>query len=457
MPDSLHNRITSGSALVGIVGLGYVGLPLAHAMHAAGYRVLGFDIDPAKIDALAAGTNYLKHLGDTMTRDLATSDRFDATTDFARLAEPDAILVCLPTPLDEQRNPDLSYVVRAGEQIGATLRAGQLIVLESTTYPGTTRGEFAEAIGRGVQDRARAGETPAPLEKAPPLLLGRDYFLAFSPEREDPGNAAHTTRTIPKLVGGLDAQSTTLAAALYRRAVEEVVEVSSAEVAEAAKLLENIFRAVNIALVNEMKQTLAAMDIDIWEVIDAARTKPFGFMPFYPGPGLGGHCIPIDPFYMAWKAARVGAPARFIELAGEINRAMPGRVVERTGEALAARSMPLAGARVLVLGLAYKPDIDDVRESPALEIITLLRAAGATVQYADPHVPNTHPMRHYDLGMTSIELTPEALAACDAAVLVTDHAAFDYPLIAQHAPLVVDTRNALRAFAADMGDRLVKA
>lgn len=442
MPDSLHNRITSGRALVGIVGLGYVGLPLAHAMHAAGYRVLGFDIDPTKIDALAQGNNYLKHLGDAMTRTLAESERFEATTDFARLAEPDAILVCLPTPLDEEHNPDLSYVTRAGRQIGETLRAEQLIVLESTTYPGTTRGEFAEAI------RAHA---PGSLE------LGKDYFLAYSPEREDPGRASHSTRTTPKLVGGLDSQSTALAAALYGRAVEEVIEVSSAEVAEAAKLLENIFRAVNIALVNEMKQTLTAMDIDIWEVIEAARTKPFGFMPFYPGPGLGGHCIPIDPFYMAWKAAQVGAPARFIELAGEINRAMPGRVVERTREALAVRSTPLAGARVLVLGLAYKPDVDDVRESPALEIITLLRRASAMVEYADPHVPSTHAMRNYDLGMTSVELTAETLAACDAAILVTDHKAFDYALIAQHAPLLVDTRNALRAFAADMDDRLVKA
>ncbi|VAX39021.1 UDP-N-acetyl-D-glucosamine 6-dehydrogenase, partial [hydrothermal vent metagenome] len=268
---------------------------------------------------------------------------------------------------------------------------------------------------------------------------------------------SHSTRTTPKLVGGLDAQSTALAAALYRRAVEEVVEVASAEVAEAAKLLENIFRAVNIALVNEMKQTLDAMGIDIWEVIEAARTKPFGFMPFYPGPGLGGHCIPIDPFYMAWKAAQVGAPARFIELAGQINRAQPGRVVERTREALAARGTPLAEARVLVLGLAYKPDIDDVRESPALEIITLLQQTGATVAYSDPHVPHTHPMRNYDLGMTSIELTAEALAACDAAILVTDHKAFDYQLLAKHARLMVDTRNALRPFASAMGARLVKA
>ena len=440
--DTLHNRITTGRALVGIIGLGYVGLPLARAMHEAGYRVLGFDIDPVKIEALAAGTNYLKHLGEAMTRELAASDRFEATTDFARLAEPDAILVCLPTPLGERDNPDLSFVVRAGEQIGRTLRPGQLIVLESTTYPGTTRGEFAEAI------RAHA---PAALE------LGRDYFLAYSPEREDPGRTSHSTRTTPKLVGGLDAASTALAAALYRRAVEEVVEVASAEVAEAAKLLENIFRAVNIALVNEMKQTLDAMGIDIWEVIEAARTKPFGFMPFYPGPGLGGHCIPIDPFYMAWRAAQVGAPARFIELAGQINRAMPGRVVECTCEALAARGTPLAEARVLVLGLAYKPDIDDVRESPALEIITLLQQAGATVAYADPHVPNTHPMRNYDLGLTSLDLTAETLAAFDAAILVTDHKAFDYQLLAKHAPLVVDTRNALRPFASAMGDRLVKA
>lgn len=442
MPGTLHQRIDSGNALVGVIGLGYVGLPLAHAMHAGGCRVLGFDIDPAKIDALGRGENYLRHLGDGMTRELAASERFGATTDFARLAEPDAVLVCLPTPLDDDRRPDLSYVLRAGEQIGQTLRAGQLIVLESTTYPGTTRGEFADAIGA----RAPAG-----------LALGRDYFLAFSPEREDPGNATHSTRTIPKLVGGLDAGSTALAAALYRRAVERVVEVGSAEIAEAAKLLENIYRAVNIALVNEMKLALDAMGIDIWEVIAAASTKPFGFAPFYPGPGLGGHCIPIDPFYMSWKAAQVGAPARFIELAGEINHAMPGHVVERTTQALAERGTPIAGARVLVLGLAYKPDVDDVRESPALEVITLLGQAGASVEYSDPHVPHTHRMRKYDLRLASVEPTPDAIAGFDAVVLVTDHKAFDYPLLAKHARLVVDTRNAFRAFAEAMGDRLVKA
>jgi UDP-N-acetyl-D-glucosamine dehydrogenase len=451
LSDTLHQRITSGKALVGVIGLGYVGLPLASAMHAAGYRVLGFDIDPAKINSLALGDNYLKHLGDDMTRKLAGSDRFDATTDFARLAEPDAVLVCLPTPLDDDNNPDLSYIIDAGRLIGETLRAEQLIVLESTTYPGTTRSEFAAAITDGTSRARSAGGTPAPLE------LGRDYFLAYSPEREDPGRKSHSTSTTPKLVGGLDERSTALAAALYRRAVAQVVEVSSAEIAEAAKLLENIFRAVNIALVNEMKLTLDAMGIDIWEVVEAASTKPFGFMPFYPGPGLGGHCIPIDPFYMAWKAAQVGAPARFIELAGQINHAMPSHVVARTRDALADRGTPLDGARVLVLGLAYKPDVDDVRESPALEIITLLRQAGATVEYADPHVPSTHTMRNYDLGMTGIELTAEALSVCDATILVTDHKAFNYQLIAKHAPLVVDTRNALRPFATEMGDRLVKA
>ncbi|HZW11197.1 MAG TPA: nucleotide sugar dehydrogenase [Phycisphaerales bacterium] len=442
MLDQLRHRIDSGDALVGIVGLGYVGLPLADAMHAGGMRVLGFDIDGAKIDALARGEAYLKHLGRDLPRGLAASERFGATADFGRLREPDAILVCLPTPLTDDRKPDLSYVVRAGADIGRSLRPGQLVVLESTSYPGTTRQEFLGAIA----SRAPAG-----------LACGRDFFVAYSPEREDPGRSSHTTRTTPKLVGGLDPASTALAAALYRRAVERVVEVSSAEVAEAAKLLENIFRAVNIALVNELKVSLEAMGIDIWEVIAAAATKPFGFMPFYPGPGLGGHCIPIDPFYMSWKAAQVGAPARFIELAGEINHAMPERVVRRTLDALASRGTPPAQASVLVLGLAYKPDIDDVRESPALEIIELLRAEGCRVEYSDPHVDRTHPMRRYDLGMASVRLDAGAIAAFDAAVIVTNHRAFDYAMIAKHARLVVDTRDAMRAFAPAMGARLVRA
>ena len=446
MSDSLRAKIETGEALIGVIGLGYVGLPLAAAMHSAGYRVRGFDVDRDKIESLARGKNYLRHLGDEMTRVLAASDRFDATGDFATLGEPDAVLVCLPTPLNEAREPDLSYVERAGAQIGATLRAGQLVVLESTTYPGTTRGVFHDAIAASVRGAPARG-----------LVTGTDWFLAFSPEREDPGRTTHTTSTIPKLVGGVDRVSTELASALYRRAIADVVEVSSAEVAEAAKLLENIFRAVNIALVNETKVALEAMGIDVWEVIEAAGTKPFGFMPFYPGPGLGGHCIPIDPFYMAWKAAQVGAPARLIGLAGEINHAMPGHVVDRLAAALASRGTALHGARVLVLGLAYKPDIDDVRESPSLEIITQLRERGAAVDFSDPHVPRTHAMRRYDLGMESVDLTSERIAAYDACVLVTDHAAFDYGLLARHARLVVDTRNAFRAFAAEMGKRLVKA
>ena len=442
MSEQLRRRIESGEALVGIIGLGYVGLPLAGAMHAGGYRVLGFDIDASKVESLRRGENYLKHLGDALPRELARGGRFEATTDFSRLGEADAVLVCLPTPLTASREPDLSYVVRAGEQIGRTLRPGQLVVLESTTYPGTTREEFHRAI------RSAAGAG---------LELGRDYFLAFSPEREDPGRTTHTTGTIPKLVGGVDAASGALAAALYRRAIARVVEVSSAEVAEGAKLLENIFRSVNIALVNEMKVAFDAMGIDVWEVIEAASTKPFGFMAFYPGPGLGGHCIPIDPFYMSWKAGQVGAPARLIALAGEINHEMPGRVIERLATALEVRGGFLAGARVLVLGLAYKPDIDDVRESPAFEILEMLRERGARPDYSDPHVPRTHAMRRHDLGMEGVALTPEGVAGYDACVLVTNHRAFDYALLARHARLMVDTRNAFRAFEREMGDRLVRA
>ncbi len=443
--QTLKDSVQSGNALVGIIGLGYVGLPLAHALHEGGLRILGFDIDQSKIDALKAGRNYLVHLGPEMTQTLAASGRFEATTDFARLAEADAVLVCLPTPLGRHHEPDLSYVIKAGEQIGRTLRPGQLIVLESTTYPGTTREDFLQAILASRPESAHG------------LECGRDFFVAFSPEREDPGRKSHSTRTIPKLVGGLDPQSTELAALLYEKGVEHVVRVSSADVAEAAKLLENIFRCVNIALVNEMKVILAAMGIDVWEVIAAASTKPFGFMPFYPGPGLGGHCIPIDPFYLTWKAKEVGRPTKFIELAGEINTSMPDYVVDQTMLALNARGKSLRGSEVLVLGLAYKPDIDDTRESPSFEIIEKLQHLGAAVEYSDPHVPHSHPVRKHDLGMVSVELTAESIAGYDTVVLVTDHKAFDYQLLAKHARLVVDTRNAFRAFAGEMGDRLVKA
>jgi len=442
----LAGRLETGQVSAGIVGLGYVGLPLAHAMHSAGLRVIGFDVDPAKISALAAGRNYLRHLGDELTRTLARSERFEATSDFARLAEPDAIIVCVPTPIGEHREPDLGYVLAVATAIGRVARPGQLLVLESTTYPGTTRDEFLPAVLAAAA--ARPGNK---------LVPGKNLFVAFSPEREDPGRKSHTTRTIPKLVGGLDDESTRLATALYRRFIEDVRPVASAEVAEAAKLLENIFRSVNIALVNEMKVVLDAMGLDVWEVIEAAASKPFGFMPFYPGPGLGGHCIPIDPFYLAWKAKEVGKPTRFIELAGEINTEMPAYVVSRVALALNTAAKAVRGSRILVLGLAYKADVDDTRESPAFELIERLSAMGARVDYSDPHIPRTLRVRKHDLQLTSVALTAESLQSYDLVLLCTAHGAFDYDLIADHARLVVDTRNAFRRHAPRMLGRLFRA
>ena len=423
---SLQRKIEDGSARAGVIGLCYVALPLLRSFLQACFDVLGFDIDPAKIEMLRRGDNYLKHLGETLVSDMIGSGRFDATADFARLAEADAVLVCVPTPLGRHREPDLSYVEHTADQVARTLRPGQLVVLESTTYPRTTR------------------DIMLPRFEARGLTCGRDFFLAYSPEREDPGRKDHTTRSIPKLVGGIDAPSGELAAALYRRAIEQVIPVSSAEVAEAAKLLENIYRAVNIALVNEMKVVLTAMGIDVWEVVRAAATKPFGFAPFYPGPGLGGHCIPIDPFYLTWKAREYGLPTRFIELAGEVNHQMPDWVVHRTMLALNGRGKALSTARILVLGLAYKPDVDDVRESPSFELIEKLQALGAHVDYNDPHVDSTHRMRHHDLHMHSVPLSPDMLAGYDCVLIATHHSAYDWQMIADHAPLIVDTRNALR-------------
>lgn len=415
---------------VGILGLGYVGLPLSAAFARAGVRVLGFDIDPVKIDSLRAGRSYLTHLGPSFAADLLGTRRFEPTSDFARLGEPDALLICVPTPLDEQRDPDLSAVERTTRAIAATLRPGQLVVLESTTYPGTTR------------------DVVLPILEATGLRHGTDFLLAFSPERENPGGGVETSR-IPKLVGGITQPATHAAATLYERAFDRVVPVSSAEVAEAAKLLENIYRAVNIAMVNEMKLVLTAMSIDVHEVIEAAATKPFGFQRFDPGPGLGGHCIPIDPFYLSWKARQVGQPTRFIELAGEVNHAMPAWVIGRLEAALGRRGRAVCGAGVLVLGLAYKKDVDDVRESPAFEIIAMLLERGASVSYHDPHVPATHAGRRHDLGMRSIELTDRALGEADAVVIVTDHRwyaeRFGWQRVADHARLVIDTRNAMRS------------
>ncbi|MEM9063991.1 MAG: nucleotide sugar dehydrogenase [Planctomycetota bacterium] len=443
--ETLKSKLESGDALAAVVGMGYVGLPLASSLHRGGLRVLGLDIDPAKIEALEKGENYLKHLGDEMTSELASSNRFEASADFSRQAEADVVIVCLPTPLGRHREPDLSYVVASGESIGKYLRAGQLISLESTTYPGTTRGEFLEAIKKGMG------------ESGTDLACGEDYFVAYSPEREDPGRKDHTTSTIPKLVGGLDDRATDLAVQMYAKGIANVHRVESAEIAEAAKLLENIFRAVNIALVNEMKTVMDGLGIDVWKVIDAASTKPFGFMRFTPGPGLGGHCIPIDPFYLSWKAREAGVTTRFIELAGEVNTAMPAYVINRAADALNERGKAVKGSKVLVMGLAYKPDVDDVRESPAFELIDLLLDRGAMVDYADPHVPQTPSMRHYDIEMQAVEPTAAALASYDAVLIATDHKAFDYGQVAEHARLVIDTRNAMAEHADAMGDRLVKA
>ena len=425
--DQLAARIADRSVTVGVIGLGYVGLPLLRAFFDAGVRVVGFDIDPAKIAQLRAGQTYLKHLGEDFVQVMARSPRFAVTDDFTRLSEPDAIVICVPTPLDAQQQPDLSFVQRTADDIAAALRPGQLVVLTSTTYPRTTR------------------EVVLPRLEGKGLRCGRDFFLAFAPEREDPGRQGSSTRTIPKLVGGIDAVSGQLAVDLFRIAIEMVVPVASAEIAEAAKLLENIYRAVNIALVNEMKLVLAAMGIDVWEVIAAASTKPFGFQPFFPGPGLGGHCIPIDPFYLSWKAKQVGQPTRFIELAGEVNHAMPAYVVKRTATALAQRGQTITGARVLVLGLAYKPDIDDVRESPSFELIEQLGDLGAHVDYNDPHVPRTARTRRYDLKMESVPLSPAMLARYDAVLIATHHRAYDWQQIADQAKLIIDTRNAMKA------------
>jgi UDP-N-acetyl-D-glucosamine dehydrogenase len=434
----LQERIDSRAATVAVIGLGYVGLPLLAAFHSAGFPVLGLDNDPNKITALKKGENYLKHLGPDLVSSMISAGRADFTSDPAQLSRADAIISCVPTPLGEHLEPDLSFVRATADDIARTLRPGQLIVLESSTYPGTTR------------------EVMLPRLSAGGLKCGKDFFLAYSPEREDPGRKDYSTKTIPKLVGGIDAASTRLAVALYQRAVKQVVPVATCEVAEAAKLLENIYRSVNIALVNEMKTILAGMGIDIWQVIDAAATKPFGFQPFYPGPGLGGHCIPIDPFYLAWKAREIGVPTRFIELAGEINRAMPDYVVRKLAAALNDQGKSMNGAKILVLGLAYKPDVDDVRESPSIELIERLIRQGAKVAYNDPHVPATHKMRRHDLQMKSVELSPETLASYDAVLISTHHSAYDWKSIATSAKLIIDTRGVMRNLEG-LGAKIVQA
>jgi UDP-N-acetyl-D-glucosamine dehydrogenase len=422
----LEEKLRTQTATVAVVGLGYVGLPLLRAFFSAGYPVIGFDVDQKKIDLLRAGQSYLKHLGTDFTQEMCKSDKFHVTAEADELRTADVIILCVPTPLGEHGEPDMSYITQSTEMVAKVLRKGQLVTLESTTYPGTTRGDCLPIL-------ATTGLKP-----------GVDFFLAYSPEREDPGRKDHSTQSIPKLVGGIDEVSGKLATMLYGAAITEVVPVETAEIAEASKLLENIYRCVNIALVNELKPVLASMNIDIWKVVDAAKTKPFGFQAFYPGPGLGGHCIPIDPFYLTWKAREFGHHTRFIELAGEINNSMPSYVIQRTMEGLNKLGKAMRGAKVLVVGLAYKPDVDDTRETPAAEIIKRLFDHGADVTYHDPHVPLFAGMRNYmQYHMHSVPLEEDLLRQSDCVLIVTNHATIDWRLIADHASLVVDTRNAM--------------
>jgi UDP-N-acetyl-D-glucosamine dehydrogenase len=431
-------KIETRTAIVGVVGLGYVGLPLALLYSEGGFPVIGFDVDPKKVDALARGASYIKHIGVERVAQTFVDRGAVATDDFSRLHECDAVIICVPTPLGEHREPDLKYIRITAEAIAKQLRRGQLIVLESTTYPYTTREELLPRFEQSG------------------MTCGTDFFIAFSPEREDPGNAQFNTKNIPKVVGGIDDPSCEVAVALYSSVIDQVVAVSSAEVAESGKLLENIFRSVNIALVNELKVVFDRMRIDVWEVIEAAKTKPFGFMPFYPGPGLGGHCIPLDPFYLSWKAAEHGVWARFIELAGEVNTSMPRYVVDKTADALNDAGRSVRGSRVLVLGLSYKADIDDDRESPSFEILELLHEKGAQIAYCDPHIPVARRGRKHDLSLMSVACKPEVFAAYDAVVISTAHTAFKDPALYRDARIVIDTRNIVDSRAVVNG-RLYKA
>jgi UDP-N-acetyl-D-glucosamine dehydrogenase len=436
--DLLH-KIKNHSAAVGVIGLGYVGLPLVIQFVKAGFSATGFDLDEEKIKCLNNGKSYIKHIPVDAIKELKKNVSFKATTNFSALKDMDCIIICVPTPLTKQREPDLSYVLNTTRTIAKHLRKNQLVVLESTTYPGTTDQDM----------RAVLEDTG--------LKAGKDFFLAFSPEREDPNNKNFSTRIIPKIVGGYTPNCLAVADALYGTVVEKTVPVSSTRVAEAAKLLENIYRAVNIALVNELKVLFDRMDIDIYEVIEAAKTKPFGFQAFYPGPGLGGHCIPIDPFYLTWKAREYDFHTRFIELAGEINTSMPYYVTGKVSEALNRQGKSISSSKVLVLGLAYKKDIDDTRESPSLKLIELMSEQGAEVDFNDPYIPHAKKMRMYDLKKSSVPLTADSLKSYDCVVVATDHSCYDYNFILKHASLVVDTRNATNGALKKGHGNLVKA
>lgn len=434
MTDSLQQKALTAlrerTARVGVIGLGYVGLPLVQVFVRAGFAVTGFDCDPAKVAALGEGRSYIKHIPSGQVAEMVSTGRFHATSQMAELRDVAAVLICVPTPLTDHHEPDMTYVVSTAEDIRDNLVQGQLVVLESTTYPGTTRGLLK------------------PILEESGLKAGVDFFLAYSPEREDPGNLDHSAAKIPKVVGGLDPGSHALAQALYEPVVPKVVPVSSPDVAEACKILENTYRCVNIALVNELKVLFERMGIDVWEVIAAASTKPFGFQAFYPGPGLGGHCIPIDPFYLSWVARQYNFHTRFIELAGEVNTAMPEYVVQRVMLALNEKGKAVRGSKVCILGMAYKKNVDDPRESPSFELMERLIELGAEVSYNDPHIPQLPAMRRYSLQATSRDLTPDFLRSLDCVLIATDHSAYDWSAIVRDAPLVVDTRGVTRGLPA---------
>ena len=430
--ESLKEALAKKTAKIGIVGLGYVGLPLVQAFVEAGFPTLGFDLDESKISQLASGQSYIQHVASNWIEKALKKERFEPISEMDRLSEADVILICVPTPLTESRDPDLRYVESTGQQIASSLRPGQLVVLESTTYPGTTR------------------DVLLPILLSSGLQIGEDFFLAYSPEREDPGNQQFSARSIPKVIGGIDTQSLELANLLYSAAVVETVPVSTCEIAEACKILENTYRSVNIAMVNELKVLFDHLEIDIWEVIDAAKTKPFGFQPFYPGPGLGGHCIPIDPFYLSWLARKHEMTTRFIELAGEINTSMPNYVIQQLGKALNSVGKPIRNSHIGILGVAYKKDIDDPRESPAFRLMELLQDQGAILSYNDPHIPVLPSMRHYRVpALESEPLTEAYLASLDCLLIATDHSSYDWNFLVQHAPLIIDTRNATRNVTSD--------
>lgn len=439
MFNLLQQKISEKTARVGIIGLGYVGLPLARAFTQNGFSCIGYDLDLKKVECLQNGQSYIAHFPSSVVNHWQETKTFIATNDMERLAEADALLICVPTPLSESRDPDLSYVEETCKTIAKVLRPGQLIVLESTTYPGTTR------------------DVMLPILEESGLKINEDFFLAYSPEREDPGNVDFSAEGIPKLVGGHGQKSSQIAVALYEKAITQIVPVSSCEVAEAAKIVENTYRSVNIAMVNELKVIFDRLDIDVWEVIDAAKTKPFGFQAFYPGPGLGGHCIPIDPFYLSWVARKAGLNTKFIELAGEINTSMPNYVVRRLMDALNDQGKALNGSSVCVLGIAYKADIDDMRESPALDLIDRLAKKGAVVSYNDPHIPVLEKSHSWSgPTMESVELCKEFLATQDCVLIATKHSAYDWDFIAEHAPLVFDTRNACADIAQKYQGKIYK-